>query len=193
MRRNMRIAKEIKMRAVVKDHNNGADIKKLAKKYGLSTMTIRNYIREDEEERKNKAALLKKEAERAKAKAKRDEERRAPIEERSALATERRQRGIKDIQAGMPKEEIQKREGLSRDTINDYIRNGILPTGAERICAGVSIRHMRKWAKDKIARQINTPSGKMTVCEVYPNFMRVTSGKNMESFTLGELYYMNER
>lgn len=31
----------------------------------------------------------------------------------------------------------------------------------------------------------------MTVCAVYPNFMRLTTGSDYQNFTLGELYYMN--
>ena len=47
----MGVAKLIKKRVVVSEYRNGANIRDLAKKYDLSTTTIRNYINQDEEER----------------------------------------------------------------------------------------------------------------------------------------------
>ena len=52
----MGIAKIIKSRIVVSEYNAGTTIKELSKKYGLTTATIRNYIRDDKERHKDKKA-----------------------------------------------------------------------------------------------------------------------------------------
>lgn len=207
----MGIAKLIKKRVVVSEYRNGINIRDLAKKYDLSTTTIRNYINEDEEEHKarkdnalrakeKEAEIRAKEREEAKErkeakKAERNAERRNTLEVRAEIAEGRRQRVKADIKAGISKEEIVEREGISRATINDYLRGDAIPEGAETyketICPAVRMRVIREWADEQIARQINTPAGKMTVCAVYPNFMRLTTGSDYQNFTLGELYYMN--
>lgn len=200
----MGVAKLIKKRVVVSEYRNGANIRDLAKKYDLSTTTIRNYINQDEEERqarkdnalraKGKEAEIRAKEREAK-KAERNAERRNTLEVRAEIAESRRQRVKADIEAGISKEEIVEREGISRATINDYLRGDAIPEGAETyketICPAVRMRVIRKWADEQIARQINTPAGKMTVCAVYPNFMRLTTGSDYQNFTLGELYYMN--
>lgn len=48
----MGLAKVIKKRIVVSEHKNGVTMKELAKRYGITMTTVRNYIKEDEEERK---------------------------------------------------------------------------------------------------------------------------------------------
>lgn len=97
----------------------------------------------------------------------------------------------------MLKEEIVEREGISRATINDYIRGDAMPAGAEcykdSLRIGVDRKTIREWSEGIIARQIKTPAGKATVCEVYPFFARVSKGGALQSFTLAELYYMNVR
>lgn len=200
----MRVAKLIKKRVVVSEYRNGVNIRDLAKKYDLSTTTIRNYINQDEEERqarkdnalraKGKEAEIRAKEREAK-KAERNAERRNTLEVRAEIAESRRQRVKADIEAGISKEEIVEREGISRATINDYLRGDAIPEGAETyketICPAVRMRVIRKWADEQITRQINTPAGKMTVCAVYPNFMRLTTGSDYQNFTLGELYYMN--
>lgn len=193
----MGLAKVIKKRIVVSEHKNGVTMKELAKRYGITMTTVRNYIREDEEERKNKKAAEEKAKQQAAVKAARDVERRKPLKERSEITAQRKERVKADLEAGMLKEEIVEREGISRATINDYLRGDAIPEGAETyketICPAVRKRVIREWADEQIAKQINTPAGKMTVCAVYPNFMRLTTGSDYQNFTLGELYYMNVR
>lgn len=189
----MGIAKLIKKRVVVSEYRNGMNIRDLAKKYDLSTTTIRNYINEDEEEHKARKDNALRAKEKEAGSGQRKEKRQRHGKKR------RKQRGTPrdgaDIEAGISKEEIVEREGISRTTINDYLRGDAIPEGAETyketICPAVRMRVIREWANEQITRQINTPAGKMTVCAVYPNFMRLTTGSNYQNFTLGELYYMN--
>ena len=194
----MGIAKLIKKRIVVSEYRNGINIRDLAKKYDLSTTTIRNYINEDEEEhkaRKDNALRAKEKEAEIRAKERDEAKARNTLEVRAEIAEGRRQRVKADIEAGISKEEIVEREGISRATINDYLRGDAIPEGTETyketICPAVRMRVIREWADEQIARQINTPAGKMTVCAVYPNFMRLTTGSDYQNFTLGELYYMN--
>lgn len=193
----MGLAKVIKKRIVVSEHKNGVTMKELAKRYGITMTTVRNYIREDEEERKNKKAAEEKAKQQAAVKAARDVERRKPLKERSEITAQRKERVKADLEAGMLKEEIVEREGISRATINDYIRGDAMPAGAEcykdSLRIGVDRKTIREWSEGIIARQIKTPAGKATVCEVYPFFARVSKGGALQSFTLAELYYMNVR
>ncbi len=193
----MNTAKLIRSRAVLSEHKKGLTVKTIAKKYGLSDSTVRGYIKEDRERKADALAAEQKEAEREKRKKERNNERRNTIEVRMALKDERKERVKADIQAGMSMHEAAEKEGLSYGTVGSYVRGEKMPEFGiykDLTRIGVSKYHIQEWAKDQLMRQLKTPEGKMTVCEVYPHFLRLvdTSG-HCQSFTLGELYYMNER
>lgn len=196
----MNEAKLIKARAVVSEHNAGATIKELAKKYDLSTTTIRNYIHEDEEKRRDKKAAEQKEAAQKKKKAERDKERRNTIAARSALAEERKEKVRADIKSGLSMQEIAKKEDLSYCTVTDIVRGDALPEGTETyrdmLCTAVRKKDLRRWAKDQPGRTIRTPDGKMTAIRAYPHIMecakQCAKGFIITTYTLGELYYLNE-
>ena len=195
----MGIAKEIKARTVVMQHNIGATIAELAKMHGLSKATIRNYIREDEARKKDKKAAEQKEAAQKKKKAERDKERRNTIAVRSALAEERKERVRADIKTGLSMQEIAKKENLSYCTVTDIVRGDALPEDAETyrdvLCTAVRKSELRQWAKDQPGRTIRTPDGKMTALRAYPHIMecarRCPKGFVVVTYTLGQLYYMN--
>ena len=196
----MGIAKVIKARMVVSDHNNGVTVKQLAKKYEVTTTTIRNYIKEDKERKENKEAVKKKALDQKQKKEERDQERRSPIEARTARAIQRKEKIKADVEAGMSRQEAAEKEGLSYATVTDYIRGDKLPEAVETyrdmICTAVKKETIREWAKRQPGSTIDTPGGKMIVLEAYPNILecakRCKRGFIVTTYTLGEVYYMNQ-
>ena len=86
----MREAKLIKSRAVVRDHNNGMRIKEIAKKYDLSTETIRQYIKAAKNENPEMAAAQ--EEKQKEIKSQRDKERHQSLKARSELSEKRKEK-----------------------------------------------------------------------------------------------------
>ena len=197
----MGIAKIIKSRIVVAEYNAGTTIKELSKKYGLTTATIRNYIRDDKERRKNKKAAEKKVAEQKKMKAVRDKERRNTLEARSALAEKRKEKVRADVKSGMSMREAAKKEGLSYGTVTDYIRGEKLPniveTYRDLFCVAVEESTMRQWAKNQIGRYIRTPDGEMIVLQTYPHIIECARKCKKEiivtTYTHSEVFYLNRK
>ena len=197
----MGIAKIIKSRIVVSEYNAGTTIKELSKKYGLTTATIRNYIRDDKEMRKNKRAAEKKAAEQKKMKAVRDKERRNTLEARSALAEKRKEKVRADVKSGMSMREAAEKEGLSYGTVTDYIRGDKLPNIVESyrdlFCAAVEESTMRQWAKKQIGRYIRTPDGEMIVLQTYPHIIECARRCKKEfvvtTYTHSEVFYLNQK
>lgn len=197
----MGIAKIIKSRIVVSEYNAGTTIKELSKKYGLTTATIRNYIRDDKERRKNKKAAEKKAAEQKKMKAVRDKERRNTLEARSALAEKRKEKVRADVKSGMSMREAAKKEGLSYGTVTDYIRGEKLPniveTYRDLFCVAVEESTMRQWAKNQIGRYIRTPDGEMIVLQTYPHIIECARKCKKEiivtTYTHSEVFYLNRK
>ena len=193
----MGIAKSIKARMVAADHNNGVTVKELAKKYEVTTTTIRNYIKEDKERKENKEAVKKKALDQKQKKEERDQERRSPIEARTARAMQRKEQVKADVEAGMSRQEAAEKEGLSYATVTDYIRgDALLPNSRDMLCTAVRKGDMREWAKRQPGSTINTPGGKMIVSEAYPYILecakRCKKGFIVTTYTLGEVYYMNQ-
>ena len=197
----MGIAKIIKSRIVVSEYNAGTTIKELSKKYGLTTATIRNYIRDDKERRKDKKAAAKKAAEQKKMKAVRDKERRNTLEARSALAEKRKEKVRADVKSGMSMREAAEKEGLSYGTVTDYIRGDKLPNAVETyrdlFCVAVEERRMRQWAKNQIGRYIRTPDGEMIVLQTYPHIIECARKCKKEfivtTYTHSEVFYLNRK
>lgn len=197
----MGIAKIIKSRIVVSEYNAGTTIKELSKKYGLTTATIRNYIRDDKERRKNKKAAEKKAAEQKKMKAVRDKERRNTLEARSALAEKRKEKVRADVKSGMSMREAAEKEGLSYGTVTDYIRGEKLPniveTYRDLFCVAVEESTMRQWAKNQIGRYIRTPDGEMIVLQTYPHIIECARKCKKEiivtTYTHSEVFYLNRK
>lgn len=54
---------------------------------------------------------------------------------------------------------------------------------------------LRRWAKKLPGKSIETPEGKMTVLNAYPNILECAkqykSGYLVTTFTLAEVYYLN--
>ena len=196
----MGIAKEIKARTVVMQHDMGATIAELAKMHGLSKATIRNYIREDKERKADKVAAERKEAEKKKNKELRDKERRASMEERIALADERKKRVKADIEAGMSYQEAADKEGISSSRVADFVRGDRIPdallTYKDTLCIAVQKRELTEWAKKQLMSSIKTPEGKMIVTGVYPHILECAKRRKdnyiITTFTLGEVYYLNQ-
>lgn len=191
----MREAKLIRKAAVLADHKQGITVKALAKKYHISETAVRNYLKEDRAKDTPEAAAQ--EAQRKKKKQERNEERRCTIEERTARSQERQKKVKAYIEAGMSPREAAEKEGLSYGTVTDYIRGEKIPTSVltykDTLCAAVGKCEIRKWAKNQLMSQLRTPEGKMTVCEVYPNILRLVNRQgHCHSFTIGELYYINQ-
>lgn len=192
----MGIAKIIKSRIVVSEYNAGTTIKELSKKYGLTTATIRNYIRDDKERHKDKKA-----AEQKKIKAVRDKERRNTLEARSALAEKRKEKVRADVKSGMSMREAAEKEGLSYGTVTDYIRGDKLPniveTYRDLFCVAVEKSTMRQWAKKQIGRYIRTPDGEMIVLQTYPHIIecarKCKKGFIVTTYTHGEVFYLNRK
>lgn len=192
----MGIAKIIKSRIVVSEYNAGTTIKELSKKYGLTTATIRNYIRDDKERHKDKKA-----AEQKKMKAVRDKERRNTLEARSALAEKRKEKVRANVKSGMSMREAAEKEGLSYSTVTDYIRGDKLPniveTYRDLFCVAVKESTMRQWAKKQIGRYIRTPDGEMIVLQTYPHIIecgrKCKKGFIVTTYTHGEVFYLNRK
>lgn len=192
----MGIAKIIKSRIVVSEYNAGTTIKELSKKYGLTTATIRNYIRDDKERHKDKKA-----AEQKKMKAVRDKERRNTLEARSALAEKRKEKVRANVKSGMSMREAAEKEGLSYSTVTDYIRGDKLPniveTYRDLFCVAVKESTMRQWAKKQIGRYIRTPDGEMIVLQIYPHIIecgrQCKKGFIVNTYTHGEVFYLNRK
>ena len=196
----MEKAKLIKSRAVASDHNAGMTIQELAKKYELTTVTIRKYIHEAEERKTNSAAVAQKAEKQKQIKAERDNERRNTMKVRSDLAEKRKKKVLADIEDGLSTREVAEKEGLSYCTVTDYIRGEKIPEGAltykETIRTGQRERVLRKWAQKKVGNTIKTPDGKMTIHRVYPHIVecakQYTKGFIVTTFTLAEVYYINQ-
>lgn len=190
----MREAKLIRKAAVLADHKQGITVKALAKKYHISETAVRNYLKEDRA--KNTPEAAAQEAQKRKRKQERDNERRCTVQERQARSQARKEKVKVYLDAGMTPKEAAEKEGLSYGTVGSYVRSEKMPEFGiykDLTRIGVSKYDIRKWARDQLMRQLKTPEGKMTVCEVYPHFLRlVDNSGNCQSFTLGELYYMNE-
>ena len=193
----MGIAKLIKKRAVISDHGNGDDIKTIARRYGITVQTVKNYLKEEKEKKENAKAAKAQEEEKAKRKKERDKERRTTLKARSALSQERKDRVKAYVDTGMSPLDVAKKEGLAYGTITDYIRTGkmtgLMTSYKDENCIAVRKNVINQWAREQIARQIRTPEGKMTVCEVYPHIMRLIQGKIYYTYTNAQLYYMNAR
>lgn len=193
----MNTAKLIRSRAVITEHEKGLTVKAIAKKYGISDATVRGYIKEAREKKADALAAEQKEAERAKKKKERNNERRNTIEVRMALKDERKERVKADIQAGMSMHEAAEKEGLSYGTVGSYVRGEKIPEFGvykDLMRTAVSKYEIRKWAKDQLMSQLKTPKGKMTVCEVYPHILRLVDHTGtVSTYTAGELYYINTK
>ena len=196
----MRAAKLIKARAVVSDHRNGATVKELAKKYDLSKATIRNYIHEAEDKKKNSVAAAQRAKIQKEIKEERDNERRNTLETRTAMAEERKEKVMADIEAGMTRKEAAEKEGLSYCTITDYIRGEKIPDGLltyrDTLRAGQTKRTLQEWAAKKTGNTIKTPEGKMIMLRAYPHIVecakQYAKGYTIATFTLAEVYYINQ-
>lgn len=192
----MGIAKIIKSRIVVSEYNAGTTIKELSKKYGLTTATIRNYIRDDKERHKDKKAAEQKEM-----KAVRDKERRNTLEARSALAEKRKEKVRANVKSGMSMREAAEKEGLSYSTVTDYLRGDKLPniveTYRDLFCVAVKESTMRQWAKKQIGRYIRTPDGEMILLQTYPHIIecgrQCKKGFIVTTYTHGEVFYLNRK
>lgn len=196
----MRIAKLILSRAIVSEHNNGATVKELAKKYDVTTQTVRNYLKEDRESRQDPKVIKQKAKEQQKKKQERDQERRNTLEARTALAEDRKKKVRADVKSGMSMHEAAEKEGLSYCTVTDYIRGDRLPNTLtdyeDAICSAHHKRELMKWAAKQPGSSIKTPDGRMVVLRAYPHILECAkqccSGFIITTFTLGEVYYMNQ-
>lgn len=194
----MREAKLIKSRAVVRDHNNGMRIKEIAKKYDLSTETIRQYIKAAKNENPEMAAAQ--EEKQKEIKAQRDKERHQSLKARSELSEKRKEKVKAYVDRGMSRHEAAEKAGLSYVTVTDYIRSDKIPIGAltykDTLRIGQSIGTLRAWAEKKVGNIIQTPEGKMIMICAHPYIVecakRCTKGFITTTFTLGEVYYANQ-
>ena len=166
----MQKARLIRKAAVVNSHKAGMTINQIATKYGLTQDTVRSYLRE---------------------------ERISRAEERHELKEQRKAAVLSEHEAGTNPRDIAADQNISYQSVIDYIREGrmsdIALTYKETTCSAVSKYEIRKWSKDQVARQLHTPLGRMTVCEVYPHIMRFYQGRKYYTFTNGEIYYLNLR
>lgn len=167
-------AKLIRKNAVINQYKAGKTQREIAKKYGLALKTVGEYLRDYRMEEAEKAAGKRK--------------------ERSASITS-------EVEAGGDRHEIAEKYEVSYQTVNDTVRQGITEGIPEDVlykvfmCPAQHKSVLRGWAEKLPGKSIETPEGKMTVLNAYPNILECAkqhkSGYIVTTFTLGEVYYLN--
>ncbi len=170
------IKRENRKRAVINAHNEGLTLKQIAKKYKITVNTVRSYLREERIE---------------------------AVEKRSEQILKRTDEMVREREAGADPKEIAIIHRVSYSTVLDSLREyrtrGLMPgaTYKEITCPAQTLRSMRKWAKDIVATEVNTPEGKMTVAKVNPYnvecIRKERYGIKRSCYTLGDIYYCNHQ
>lgn len=168
-------AKLIRKNAVLSEYKAGKGLREIAKKYDLSLKTVQEYLRDY---------------------------RMDEYEQKAQKRKERTESIIEDHNAGTTREEIAEEHNVSIQTVNDTIRQSIAEEAPEDIlykqltCPAQRKRTIQRWAKKQPGSSIRTPEGKMTVLNAYPHILECAkqykNGYIVTTFTLGEVYYMNQ-
>lgn len=102
---------------------------------------------------------------------------------------------LKEYQAGVPLENIAEEFSIEIDTVRTYIRENKQDEGlfgAAGYSAGEPKWHIERWGRKMIGREVNTPSGKMTIVEAYRHILRLYAIEiGYQTYTTAEIYYMN--
>lgn len=168
-------AKLIKKNAAICHYKEGKAIREIARELDITPKTVREYLRDYRMQEAKEAA-----------------ERRR---KRSASIT-------KEVKDGGDRREIAQKYGVSRQTVNDTVRHDITEGSPEDVlyklymCAACHKNVLRRWAKKQLGGSIQTPEGIMTVLNAYPNIIECAKRYGdrylVTTFTLGEVYYINQ-
>ena len=162
--------RQLRQERVVRYYEEGESVQDIAKRLGLTTDTINDYLREH---------------------------RMADAENARALL---RQAILKDHANGMSAMTIAIKHNVSYPTVLDTIRQDKAKIAPDLLykqltCPAVHKRYIREWAKTLPGKTIRTPEGKMTVTKAYPHFVECAVPINdtirVTTFLNGEVYYLN--
>lgn len=102
---------------------------------------------------------------------------------------------LKYYEEGVPIKNIAEEFNIEIDTVRTYIRESKQDEGlfgAAGYATGEPKWNIERWGRKMLSREVNTPSGKMTVVEAYPHILRLYARNiGYQTYTTAEIYYMN--
>lgn len=102
---------------------------------------------------------------------------------------------LKYYEDGVPIKNIAEEFNIEIDTVRTYIRESKQDEGlfgAAGYATGEPKWNIERWGAKMLSREVNTPSGKMTVVEAYPHILRLYARSiGYQTYTTAEIYYMN--